>query len=123
MKRKRNQQLIVATATAAGLAIGASIALAAHPPVQLYTFEEVAAQHGMQKMPVFVDPVTKQGFPYSPKQTCGSDTANCHDYNKISKHAFHSAQGMNQYTDSHDGKFKEELVKPFSQSGAMMGKW
>lgn len=147
MKRKRQQQLLMATAAAAGLAIGASVALAAHAPVQLYTFEEVGAQFGMpnNKMPVMIDPVTKKGMPYSPKQSCGTpaydqagnQTSACHDYSSISDHAFHAAQGRNQYIDnkagtlmsdkvtyfSSDGQFDSTKPKPWTQSGAMVGKW
>lgn len=133
MKRKRNQQLIVATAAAAGLAMGATFAMAAHAPVQLYTFEEVGQQFGMpnNKMPVMVNPASKKGFPYSPKQSCGTPaydqngvkTSNCHDYANISDHAFHSAQGRNQFVDTANGQFDPTKPKPWTQSGAMVGKW
>lgn len=119
-KRKPTGPLIVASMTAAGLAVGAGIALGAHPvPIQLKTFEEVAAQYGAPVMPVMVDPVTKKGFPYSPKQTCGG----CHDYNSISDHAFHSAQGRSEWVDTANGAFDAAKAKPWTQGTAMYGKW
>ena len=141
MKKSRITNSLLVTASAvAGLAMGAGIAMAAHPPVTLYTFEEVAQQYGMAKMPVMVQngDTTRKAFPYSPKQTCG--TAGCHTtttlhktgpevdytYDKISDHAYHSAQGRNQYLDTKgalEGNFDATKVKPWVQSGAMFGKW
>ena len=143
MKRiKLNPSLLTGLAAVSGLAMGASIAMAAHPPVTLYTYEEVAQQYGMAKMPVMVQTgdATRKAFPYSPKQTCG--TAGCHvkngvdyTYDKISDHAYHSAQGINQYLDTKtaaatgnfvattQGEFDANKPKPWTQSGAMFGKW
>jgi hypothetical protein len=94
----------------------------------LYTYEEIGMQMaGGQKVPVQVDGSGK-GMPYSPKQTCG--TSGCpvkngvdYTYDKISDHAFHSAQGRNEYVDSATGKFDATKTKPWTQSGAMVGKW
>lgn len=123
MKRRSLKRLVLGGALAtAGLALSAGLAFAAHPPVTLYTYEEVAMQYGMTKMPVQVDPNTLRGFPYSPKQTCGE----CHDYSKISDHAFHSALGMFEWKDTADGQFKIDdpnVVKPWTQTTAMYGKW
>ena len=97
---------LVSASAVAGLAMGASIALAAHPPIQLYTYEEVAAQYlggtygpmnpagtinAPGKLPVMIanskypaSPGYMQGMPYSPKQTCFGDqvqnglTVACH---------------------------------------------
>ncbi len=118
MKRTKTGSLLTAAAAVAGVAMGAGIALAAHPPIQLYTYEEVGQQYGMgNTMPVMVDPTTHQGFPYSPKQTCG--LAGCHDgkttvsgtgtkydgtvlksYDDLSKHAFHASLGFNEWMDN-----------------------
>jgi hypothetical protein len=100
----------------------------AHPAVTLYTFEEIGMQMaGGAKVPVQVD-ASGKGMPYSPKQTCG--TSNCHvkngvdyTYDKISDHAFHSAQGRNEYVDSATVKFDATKNKPWTQSFAMVGKW
>jgi hypothetical protein len=99
-----------------------------HPAVTLYTYEEIGMQMaGGQKVPVQVDGSGK-GMPYSPKQTCG--TSGCHvkngvdyTYDKISDHAFHSAQGRNEFMDTTDGKFDVTKNKPWYQSTAMVGKW
>jgi len=100
----------------------------AHPAVTLYTFEEIGMQMaGGAMVPVQVD-ANGKGLPYSPKMTCG--TANCHvingvnyTYDKISDHAFHSAQGRNEFQDSTDGKLFTTKNKPWGQSTAMVGKW
>ncbi|MBJ6725483.1 hypothetical protein [Geomesophilobacter sediminis] len=104
------------------------VAAATHPPVVLYTFEEIGMQMaGGQKVPVQVD-ASGKGMPYSPKQTCG--TSGCHvingvdySYDKISDHAFHSNQGRSEYTDTANGKFDATKNKPWTQSTAMVGKW
>lgn len=106
MKKLRKTSLLVSAAATAGLAMGAGIAFAAHPPVPLYTYEEVAAQYGQPAMPVMVDPTKHQGFPYSPKQTCSTATPGvnsnfaCHNYSNIAKHAYHSALGFNEWMDN-----------------------
>ena len=130
MMKRLNPSILTAAFALVGVALGAGIAYAAHPaPVILKTYEELATQFGQQQLPVQVDPQSKKGFPYSPKQTCG--TANCHDYDKIADHAFHSALGRNEWKDtiangstiSHDGAFDSSKVKPWTQTTAMFGKW
>ena len=109
---------LVSASAVAGLAMGATIALAAHPPIQLYTYEEVAQQMGFPKAPVMVDATKKSGLPYSPKQTCfGSQqqgdgsTIACHGsvatnpklakgYADLADHAFHAALGYNEWMDN-----------------------
>jgi hypothetical protein len=99
-----------------------------HPAVTLYTFEEIGYQmNGGQPVPVQVD-ANGKGMPYSPKTTCG--TSGCHvingvnyTYDRISDHAFHSAQGRNEFQDSADGKLDARKNKPWGQSSAMVGKW
>ncbi len=106
----------------------ADLAPSNHPAVTLYTFEEIGMQmNNGQPVPVQVD-TNGKGMPYSPKQTCG--TAGCHvkngvdyTYDKISDHAFHSAQGRNEYQDSITGKLDATKNKPWLQSTAMVGKW
>ena len=121
MKARRVIPRLVAAASATGLVLGAGIALAAHPEVKLYTFEEIGAQMaGGAKVPVQVD-ASGKGMPYSPKMTCG--TTECHDYTKISDHSFHAAQGRNESPDSVDGKFDPTKNKPWTQATAMVGKW
>lgn len=129
MKKQRVKPGLVRAATAAGLVLGASIAYAAHPPVKLYTFEEIGMQMaGGQRVPVQVDENGK-GMPYSPKTTCG--TSGCHvapngidlSYDHISDHSFHAAQGRNEYPDTADGKFVTSKNKPWTQATAMVGKW
>lgn len=117
MKRtKKTSSLLTVTAAVAGVTMGASLAMAAHPPIQLYTYEEVAQQMGFPKAPVMVDRVTKQGMPYSPKQTCFGDQMDgtaCHgttqagasaklkvNYDGISKHAYHASLGYNEWMDN-----------------------
>jgi hypothetical protein len=144
---------MVAAVAAVALVIGAGSALAlqSHPPVQLFTYEEIATQYGMDNfqmpdgqggtmtvpmpMPVMVmDQNTMQGMPFSPKMSCGTNNMNaqnsptgaCHDYTNISDHAFHSAQGMYQWKDTADGQFpamSPTNFKPWTQSTAMYGKW
>ncbi len=107
----------------------AALALGTHPPVTLYTYEEIGMQMANgQKVPVQVDGSGK-GMPYSPKQTCGS-TAGCHVYNgadysydKISDTAFHSHEGSAEVMDLNGGKLMPGLDKPWVQSTAMIGKW
>ncbi|QXE90971.1 cytochrome C [Geomonas subterranea] len=154
MKRtKKTSSLLTVTAAVAGVAMGASIAMAAHPPIQLYTYEEVAQQMGFPKAPVMVDRVTKQGMPYSPKQTCFGDqgTTACHgnaaagnsklakSYDDLSKHAYHAALGFNEWMDNSKGGLfvstgDADLLpkgtqtglaanKPWVQSHGHNGKW
>lgn len=113
MKKSRKTSLLVSASAVAGLAMGAGIAMAAHPPIPLYTYEEVATQMNgpsdpqnpfsapVAQMPVMVDATKKQGFPYSPKQTCsGAGNASCHNYSNISKHAYHATLGFNEWMDN-----------------------
>ncbi|QWV92406.1 cytochrome C [Geomonas oryzisoli] len=154
MKRtKKTSSLLTVTAAVAGVTMGASIAMAAHPPIQLYTYEEVAQQMGFPKAPVMVDRVTKQGMPYSPKQTCFGDQNGvaCHgntaagnsklakSYDDLSKHAYHAALGFNEWMDNSKGGLfvstgTDDLVpkgtqtglasnKPWVQSHGHNGKW
>ncbi|TSK05096.1 MAG: cytochrome C [Geobacter sp.] len=121
MKRRKVNSGLAATATVAGLVLAAGVSFAAHPQVNLYTFEEIGAQTASgAKVPVQVD-ASGKGMPYSPKMTCG--TAECHDYNKISDHSFHSAQGRNEFPDTANGKFDPTKNKPWTQATAMVGKW
>ena len=122
----------------AGFALSVGTGFAAHPPIQLQTYEEVAKQFGAPAMPVMVggnpqNPM--QGFPYSPKATCGA----CHDgttiapstgkplksYNDLADHTFHSALGANEWKDSTSGGFDTTTnkQKPWLQTSAMWGKW
>lgn len=125
MKKQRVAPGLLTATLAAGLVLAAGTSFAAHPPVTLYTFEEIGMQmNGGAKVPVTVD----NGMPYSPKQTCG--TAGCHvkdgvdmTYDRISDHAFHSAQGRNEYPDTATGKFDPTKNKPWTQATAMVGKW
>ena len=139
--------LLVSAAAVAGLAIGATVAMAAHQPIPLYTYEEVAAQmtgtntgtpFGTPNapFPVIVDPKTKQGMPYSPKATCsgGSITSTkCHadntteknkngtpviGYTALADHAFHAALGYNEWMDnSNSGLFKTSIAKGDATDG------
>ena len=129
MKKQRVKPGLLAAAGAAGVVMAAGIALAAHPPVTLYTFEEIGMQMAQgQKVPVQVD-ANGKGMPYSPKQTCG--TTGCHvaknglslTYDQSSDHSFHSAQGRNEYPDTANGKFYPTKNKPWTQATAMVGKW
>jgi hypothetical protein len=101
-----------------------------HPPVTLYTFEEIGMQMaGGAKVPVQVD-ASGKGMPYSPKQTCGS-TKGCHvdsrgndySYDRISDTAFHSHEGRAEMIDANQGKLLPGLHIPWVQSTAMVGKW
>lgn len=143
-KNRISTPLLTTAATALGIAMGAGFAMAtppAHQPIVLYTYEEIAQQYGMSKMPVQVDPTTKQGFPYSPKQSCG--TSGCHDYNSISKHTFHSAFGMqelestmplgsnagrsggHEYSAANNSSVTgfTDKPKPWTQGTGHVGKW
>lgn len=151
-KFSKKTSLLVSAASVAGLAIGASIAMAAHPPITLYTYEEVAQQMGFLVAPVMVDKITKQGMPYSPKQTCFSNAFNdgmgtaavkCHGgdasnpklkatYAGLSEHAFHAALGWNEWMDNTpSGTFVDAAgkqtglatSKPWVQSHGHNGKW
>jgi hypothetical protein len=147
MKKSRTKtSLLVSASAIAGVAMGAGIALAAHPPVTLYTYEEVAQQMGFPAAPVMVKNDNKQGLPYSPKQTCfGSKdgVTKCHGddpsnpllkakYSDLSEHAFHSALGFNEWMDnSTDGRLTTvdgvqtglAANKPWVQSHGHNGKW
>ncbi len=155
MKKHCNSKmsLLVSASAVAGLAIGATVALAAHPPIQLFTYEEVAAQMNgtvvpanpfsapTQQFPVMVDPNTKQGMPYSPKQTCTGggnlachstgNTANLKSYADMADKSFHSSLGYNEWMDNSDsGLFVEGGIqtglnpqKPWLQSHGHNGKW
>lgn len=157
MKRTKKSSLLTAAAAVAGVAMGAGIAMAAHPDIMLFTYEEVARQMtgpalltdgsnftappNMQ-MPVLVDPASKQGMPYSPKQTCmGGGNLSCHtpgntvglkSFAEISEHAFHASLGYNEWMDNSDsGLFVDENgkqtglnpQKPWLQSHGHNGKW
>jgi hypothetical protein len=144
MKRTRKSSLLIGCTAVAGIAMGAGMAMA-HPQVPLYTYEEVAQQYGMPAMPVMASRVNNQGFPYSPKQTCtGGGNMACHGgyagYDNLSKHAFHSALGWNEWMDNDpSGRFigdgsPDSLVargtqtglnaqKPWLQSHGHNGKW
>lgn len=151
MMKPSKISLLAGVSALAGLAMGAGIAQAAHPPIQLKTYEEIGQQFGMgNSMPVMVDPVTKQGMPYSPKQTCGATL--CHDgltvqnadtvsskylgkvlrsYRELADHAYHAALGINEWMDnSVSGLFIEDgkqtglnPQKPWLQSHGHNGKW
>jgi hypothetical protein len=147
--KKSKTSLLVSVSAVAGLAIGASVAMAAHPPIQLFTYEEVAMQmngvnaqgNALQPMPVMVNRVNNQGMPYSPKQTCtGGGNMSCHttgntvnlkSYADMSEKAFHSALGYNEWMDNSDsGMFIEggrqtglNPQKPWLQSHGHNGKW
>lgn len=153
MKRtKMTSSLLTVTAAVAGVTIGASLAMAAHPPITLYTYQEVADQMGFtamgQKAPVIVDHVAKQGMPYSPKQTCfGSQQQadgtmmSCHgngtgvlakSYDDLAKHAYHAELGFNEWMDNSDNaRFADTngvqtglaANKPWVQSHGHNGKW
>lgn len=153
MKRLKSSLPMMAAAGAVltGLALSAGTALAAHPPIELKTYDEVAIQFGvpfnvdasgnkvpMGPMPVMVggnpqNPM--EGFPYSPKATCGA----CHNgstiapstgkplksYEALADHSFHSALGANEWNDSASGAFDAPIIpsKPWVQTKAMWGKW
>ena len=129
MSRNRVSTLFLTVSSVITMLImGAGGSFAAHPTVDsqgnpinipVYTFEEIADQFNYPKMPVQVDPTSMQGMPFSPKQTCGG----CHDYDSISSHAFHSAQGFYEFKDTADGNFNTAQAKPWTQSGGMFGKW
>jgi len=152
MKPRNKKTLLVGVSAVAGLAMGAGMALAAHPPIQLKTYEEVGQQFGMgNSMPVMVDAKTKQGMPYSPKQTCGA--TGCHDgatvqsganlsskwvgqilksYDDLAQHAYHASLGMQEWMDnSVDALFVDAAgkqtglnpQKPWLQSHGHNGKW
>ncbi|GFO64758.1 cytochrome C [Geomonas paludis] len=129
MKKQKVKGGLAAASAAASLVLVAGVSFAAHPPVTLYTFEEIGYQmNNGQKVPVQVD-ATGKGMPYSPKQTCG--TSGCHtskngidlSYDHISDHSFHSAQGRNEFPDTANGKFDPTKNKPWTQATAMVGKW
>jgi hypothetical protein len=158
MKRTTNNRtLLPVMAAVAGVVMGASCALAAHPPIQLFTYEEVATQMNgssvpgnpfgtpARPLPVLVGSTNKQGFPYSPKQTCsggGVESARCHSdnttdknakgnflkgYTALADHAFHSAMGTPEWMDnSKSGLFistgPSDLVPAGTQTGLAANK-
>ena len=121
-----------------GVALSPAAANAAHPPVtvKLKTYEEITEQVGAMAEPRIIGAngevragARNQGMPYSPKQTGGG----CHTqtYDQISDHAFHSAQGRNEWVDIQKnadgslaplGQFANK-PKPWTQGTAMYGKW
>lgn len=112
----------------AGVALSFGVSYAAHPNVILKTYEEVSAQGmapdgsaGPYQGAVMVNTASRKGMPYSPKQTCGG--ASCHSYESISNHAFHSAQGYNEWNQTPTGAFDSSKPKPWTQGNAMYGKW
>lgn len=152
MKPRINKSLLVGASAVAGLTMGAGLALAAHPPIQLMTYEEIGQQMGMgNTMPVMVDAKSKMGVPYSPKQTCGM--GGCHDgstlqngatvsakykgkalksYDDLASHAYHASLGLNEWMDNSDtGLFATASgkqtglnpQKPWLQSHGHNGKW
>jgi len=150
MKKLRiKTSLLVSVSTVAGLAMGASIAMASHPAIQLFTYEEVATQFGQQALPVMASRLNNQGMPYSPKATCtggGVQTGVCHadnnttpmtngkpmvGYTAMSDHAFHAALGFNEWMDNSDKALfmvdgKQTGLnpqKPWLQSHGHNGKW
>jgi hypothetical protein len=148
MKRTKPSSLLTVTAAVAGLAMGASIAMASHPAIQLFTYEEVASQFGAPAMPV-VAQAKNAGMPYSPKATCtggGVQTGTCHadntaaknsagktvvGYTALADHAFHAALGYNEWMDNSDKALfmvdgKQTGLnpqKPWLQSHGHNGKW
>lgn len=140
-KRGLKISLLAGASAVAGLTAGGTIAQAAHPAIQLYTYEEVAQQYGYPAMPVMVDPTSKQGMPYSPKQTCmGGGSMGCHtpgntvglkSYTDMSKGAYHATLGTAEWMDNSDsGLFMENgkqtglnPQKPWLQSHGHNGKW
>lgn len=134
MKKMRRQKLLVLAGATAVAALGASVAMAAHKPINLFTYEELAMQFGQTKLPVAVD-ANGKGMPYSPKQSCGTPgqfadgTASaCHDYGKISSKSFHANQGVSEIVDNLSGQpaagmFSTTRNKPWTQSFGMIGKW
>src|SRR6266567_805720 len=124
MKKLRiKTSLLVSASAVAGLAMGAGIAMATHPPIQLYTYEEVANQMGFPAAAVMVDATSKSGMPYSPKQTCFGAAVKtqpngpypagtkCHGddasdpklkagYSDLADHAFHAALGYGEWMDN-----------------------
>lgn len=141
MKRRLKNALPALAAVGAlvtGSAISAGIVYAAHPvdkQIQLKNFDEVSFQlvggtvdpntknvtPGTSVPIKLMDTVSRRGFPYSPKATCG--TSQCHDYNNISKHAFHAGLGKEQWVDTADGKLNPQQPKPWMQGMGMYGKW
>jgi hypothetical protein len=152
MKKVKKTTLLASVSAVAGLAMGAGIALAAHPAIQLFTYEEVAFQFGQASgaMPVMASNVNRQGMPYSPKQTCtggGVNSTKCHadnttekkagsatplvGYTAMADHAFHAALGYNEWMDNSDkALFMVDGIqtglnpqKPWLQSHGHNGKW
>ncbi len=150
MKKSRiKTSLLVSASAVAGLTMGASIAMATHPAIQLFTYEEVASQFGQSALPVMASRVNNQGMPYSPKATCSGGSVlgtSCHadnnhsnmsngkpmvGYTALADHAFHAALGYNEWMDNSDkALFMVDGVqtglnpqKPWLQSHGHNGKW
>lgn len=143
MKENDIYKLLLSVTAAIGLVImGAGVALASHPNIPLYTYEEVAQQFGQPMMPVALN-VENKGFPYSPKQTCG----NCHNgslvrndgqgpitdaagsaiisplvsFDDMNENTFHADMGAGALINTADTS--SQAGKPWSQSLGMAGKW
>ena len=139
---KMNRLFLSFITTISLIFMGAGLALAAHPDIPLYTYEEVANQFGQPIMPVALDADYK-GFPYSPKATCG----NCHNgtltrndgYGPITDMAGNPlAEPLVSYADMNENTFhanmdaamlidaadtSSQAGKPWTQSTGMAGKW
>lgn len=143
MKRRLKNALPALAAVGAflaGSAISVGTGYAAHTtPIQLKNFDEVSMQlagpaktapgafdgngNAVPNMSVpikLMNTKSRQGFPYSPKATCG--TSGCHDYGDISKHAFHAGLGKEEWVDTADGNLTLQ-IKPWMQGKGMYGKW
>jgi hypothetical protein len=99
---------VLGLALAAGLALAPSLLNAktqTHEPFQLKT------EDGK-----IINPLTGENAdqPYSPRQSCG--TANCHNYEQITK-GYHFQQGWDRVKDDFNAK------KPWVLSDGMMGKF
>ncbi|PLX98394.1 MAG: hypothetical protein C0622_11700 [Desulfuromonas sp.] len=152
MREKRfNKLLMTLLATTGMLVMGAGMAMATHPDIPLYTYEEVASQFddafaggvgAITIVPVMLDENYK-GFPYSTKQTCG----NCHNggltrndgmgpitdaegaaiveplvsYDEMDSGTFHVQQDANAMVE--DFGTSSQAGKPWTQSVGMAGKW
>lgn len=163
MKSKLFMSLLLAVTM---VTTGAGLTLAAHPDIPLYTYEEIGMQFtpnfdpatpgglvgtlpnpnaAFNMMPVYVN-ATGNGFPYSPKSTCG----NCHNgslvrndtgapikdgagnnitaalvsYTDMTTQAFHSELGAQEWQDDPvSSTDSSQAGKPWSQTNGMWGKW
>lgn len=142
MKQICRKRLLSVMATIGLLMFGVGPALAAHPNIPLYTYEEVASQFGQPVMPVALDADYK-GFPYSPKATCG----NCHNGGLLRNDGYGSitdadgseiTEPLVSYADMNSNTFHAQMDagnmvetsgvsaqggKPWTQSLGMAGKW